>query len=354
MIHLKVEDAAVIPLSVDTSSAVPLTFTEAFIEGGGGANLMPNKNATASTSQVEVTPDVGYDGMEKVTIAAIPAGVLDADVQITGRHVTGIAKVTTDGYVDHYHMAVVETDINAGSATTPDTTITPNTNISVNPNGLVSVGVTGSQSITPSVQAGYVASGTAGTVSVVGGGNYQLTVETGIIVTPSTSQMTVDVDGKYMLGDIVVDPIPSQYIVPSGTLSITSNGSGIDVAQYAAVDVNVSGGGSSVVSGTFTPTSNLRSITLSDCVGKTSIVIFPISSIVAISGARTHWGDVIIDGALKASGSTNSSGTSWSLSTGSNHSSFDGATGTVTINTGVNSNYGGYYTSGMTYGYRAW
>ena len=35
------------------------------------------------------------------------------------------------------------------------------------------------------------------------------------------------------------------YIRPQGTKSISANGTGIDVTEYAAVDVNVSGGGSS-------------------------------------------------------------------------------------------------------------
>lgn len=59
-------------------------------------------------------------------------------------------------------------------------------------------------------------------------------------ITPSESTQTIG-GGGYMLQDkIYIDPIPSQYIVPAGTLPIASNGTGIDVASYAAVDVNVS------------------------------------------------------------------------------------------------------------------
>ncbi len=60
-----------IPLSVESDPLVSMSVTEAFIEGGG-ANIQNNKNATPSTSQVVVTPDAGYDGMAKVTVAAIP------------------------------------------------------------------------------------------------------------------------------------------------------------------------------------------------------------------------------------------------------------------------------------------
>ena len=60
-----------IPLSVESDPLVSMSVTEAFIEGGG-ANIQNNKNATPSSSQVVVTPDAGYDGMAKVTVAAIP------------------------------------------------------------------------------------------------------------------------------------------------------------------------------------------------------------------------------------------------------------------------------------------
>ncbi len=40
----------------------------------------------------------------------------------------------------------------------------------------------------------------------------------------------------------MVDPIPDQYIVPTGTKYITQNGTDIDVRDYATIDVSVAGG----------------------------------------------------------------------------------------------------------------
>ena len=77
-----------------------------------------------------------------------------------------------------------------------------------------------------------------------GGGQPNLQSKT---VTPTTSQQSVTPDSGYDgLSSVTVNAIPSQYIVPSGTKSITANGTGIDVTAYASVDVNVpTGGGSS-------------------------------------------------------------------------------------------------------------
>ena len=79
----------------------------------------------------------------------------------------------------------------------------------------------------------------------------------GLTVTMPTEHSQVDLNIRFSgnlsfvakeggydgLSQVTVNPIPSQYIVPSGTKTITENGTGIDVASYASVDVSVSGGG---------------------------------------------------------------------------------------------------------------
>ena len=89
-------------------------------------------------------------------------------------------------------------------------------------------------------------------------GNNKVTIKGGIFnsggaainnqnktVTPTTSTQTITADSGYTgLGTVTVNRIPTNYLIPSGNKSITTNGMNIDVAQYATVSVNVSGGGS--------------------------------------------------------------------------------------------------------------
>lgn len=82
--------------------------------------------------------------------------------------------------------------------------------------------------------------------------------------TPTTSAQTAQVtadsgyDGLQQV-NVSVGAIPSEYIIPSGTKSITENGTGIDVSQYASVNVAVPTGTSKntqVVQGTTRTTSS--------------------------------------------------------------------------------------------------
>lgn len=95
--------------------------------------------------------------------------------------------------------------------------------IDVDENGLVTVS---------SVQeTGYVVGGTKTATQ-------QLDIQEAVTITPTKNNQTVVTMGKFTTGDITVEAIPSEYIVPNGTTTITTNGTH-DVASYASATVNV-------------------------------------------------------------------------------------------------------------------
>lgn len=333
------------------------------------------------TAQTEtITADGGYDGLRNVgvSVGAIPSNYIgsgvpqksSADLTVSGATVTA-----PSGYYSSSASATVA----SGSATTPATTINPSIFIGVQTNGQIDVNVSKTKSVTPTVSAGYVSSGTAGTITVSGTASSQLDTLGATTYTPTSSDQTI-ADQQYLIGTQTIEGIVCSNLAasnikagvtvkvgtasdddsvtsvlgtytgtsPTGSTNITTNGSH-DVTNFATAVVNVPSSVGTKTSSSLSSTTTTLSI--SGLSGKP--VVWALQNVVSsgsyFSGASTRYitsclcsgGSTVYSLCLYKSGST-------AREYGYNTCTWSYSSGTITITSPGTSTAGGFRT-GSTY-----
>lgn len=200
---------------------------------GEGVNLQTTAITATETAQT-INPDSGYDGFTQVTVSAISSSYVGSN--ITRRSSSDLtANGATITAPAGYYSTAASKSVSAVTQATPT--------ISVSTAGVITASATQT--------AGYVSAGTKSTSTT-------LSTQTATTITPTTATQTAVASGKYTLGDVKVGPIPSDYLIPTGTKTISSNGTNIDVASYSTVTVNVT---PSLTTKTITPSESVQTAT---------------------------------------------------------------------------------------------
>lgn len=193
----------------------------------------------AEIASIETDP-----GYETPTITVSTGGLITA----TSNGLSGTKQLTTQAAKTVTPSTTQQTAVSSGRYTTGAVTVSGDSNLTGANivSGKSIFGVDGTHSCptptydTPSIE---VSTGGLITASANGkSGTKQLTTQAGKTVTPTTSSQTAVASQRYTTGTVTVGAIPSQYIVPSGSQTLTKNDT-YDVTSLASVIVSVSGGG---------------------------------------------------------------------------------------------------------------
>ena len=225
------------------------------------------------TGETDITPTEAVQTLETeglmmnadVTVAAIPSDYVGSEIERrTSTDVTVVADtVTVPG---GYYAEGAEKTVATGSAAVPTESITANPTISVASDGLITASVTKSETVSPIIQEGYIATGSPGTITFSGSSTSQLSTQGASTITPTENEQTAVTSGKYTTGTIKVGAISSDYI-----------GSG--VTRRSSSDLSASGKTVSVPSGYYEEAASNDVATGSASTPATSITATPSISV---------------------------------------------------------------------------
>lgn len=216
----------------------------------GGGNLQSKSETytpTESQQTDQITADTGYDGLSTVniTVNAISSSYVGSGVTRRSSSDLSANGATVTAPAGYYASQATKT-VASGSATTPATTIDAEPVINFDPDtGEMSVALNKTQSVTPTVSAGYVSSGTAGNITVTGSDSFTLDVKGASTYYPSASDQTIAGD-QWLSGTQTIKAVTTTNLTAANIKSgvVVEVGDSADSDRVLSVTGTYSGGGS--------------------------------------------------------------------------------------------------------------
>lgn len=225
----------------------------AAIPSGNNYQTKSRSYTPSETAQSEtVTADASYDALESVSVSVgaisptyVGSGITrrsSSDLSASGATVTAPAG---------YYANAATKSVASGSATAPVSISGTSASVSTGTNTLT---LTKTVSVTPSVSAGYVSSGTAGNSSV--SLTASVTTQGAQTIHPSTTDQTI-ASGRYLTGTQTIKAVTVSGLNANSILSGTTVKIGDSTDDDCVASVSGSVAFSTIYSGSSAPSSSL-------------------------------------------------------------------------------------------------
>ena len=272
--NIAISNSGKITSSVSKAESITPVVSEGYVTAGtagtvtfAGSNTLQLNTKSGATitptesQQVAVEQNRWTTGQVKV--GAISSSYVGSGVTRNDSTDLSVSDATVTVPAGYYENAASATVQSATWKSASTIGVVPS--ISVDANGLITATASGWTSCKPLSASGYADADTSANLQLSGSKTSQLATIAATTYTPNKVSTQEIPAGKYTTGIQTIGKIPDEYIVPSGTKSITSNGTSIDVTSYASVNVAVPSQSATLQSKTksYTPSETAQSETVS-------------------------------------------------------------------------------------------